>query len=153
MKKRLRRKKANLHKKRANACDDCHSQFVIRDFHIHHDENLGDFIVPGKHQECPRCGLARYTGEMWDILDRMKAERTRELLLKNYPPENSEYIGEDEMCELENCGKEESKDKFYYNRWVYYLDIGGKRFYLKKSYELFRQSRRPGFFDLTYRHK
>ena len=88
---------------------------------------------------------------MWAVLDRMKADRTRELLLQNYPPESSEYIDEDEMCRLENCGKEELEVKFNHNRWVYHLDIGGKRFYLKKSYELFKRNHKPGFFDLTYR--
>ena len=42
----------------------------------------------------------------------MKEDRTRELLLRNYPPESNVYISEDEMCRLENCSREELKDKF-----------------------------------------
>ena len=90
---------------------------------------------------------------MYDVLFKMKEKRIQELLLKNYPPETNEYISEDEMCHLENCNLEDLLQNTYFNRWVYHLDLNGSRRYLKQSYEIYKRTNRPGFFDLTYHHK
>ena len=153
MKKRIQRKLENRQYRIDNACSDCGTQLVIREFAKHHDKYLGDFVVPGTHQECPRCGLVRFQGDMYNVLFKMKEKRIKELLLKNYPPETNEYISEDEMCHLENCNLEDLLKNPYFNRWVYHLDLNGSRSYLKRSYELYKQTNRPGFFDLTYHHK
>ena len=136
-----------------NACSDCGTQLVIRSFAKHHDRYLGDFAVPGTHPECPRCGLARFPLGMYDVLFGMKEKRIRELLLKNYPPETNEYISEKEMCRLENCDPEELLQNTCFNRWIYHLDLNGSRSYLKRSYEIYKRTNRPGYFDLTYHHK
>lgn len=154
MKKRLLKKLNKKQQRIDNACSECGKQLIVAEFAKHHDNYLGDFIVPGVHRECPHCGSAEFASGMFDLLQCMKAERIKELLQKNYPIETNEYISADEMCRLEQCRMEELlKDDSYFNQWVYHLDLNGTRYYLKKSYQIYKLTNRPGWFDITYHHK
>jgi len=154
MKKRLLKKLNKRQQQIDNACSDCGKQLIVAEFVKHHDKYLGDFVIPGIHRECPHCGLAEFTSDISVLLQHMKAERTQELLQKNYPIETNEYISADEMCRLEQCSMEELlKEDSYFNLWVYSLNVNGTRYYLKRSYQIYKATNRPGWFDITYYHK
>lgn len=152
MKKRLKRKLANKKERIKNACYECGHQMTKNNVYTYHHKYLGDLTVFGEYKECNHCKKRFYGLDMIDICRKAEKERKKELLLKNYPPESNEYISEDEMCKLENCTKEELKNK-YINDLVYNLEINGNHLYLKKSYELYKEKNRPGWFDITYHHK
>ena len=157
MKKRLRKK---LEKQAAllefshmvQHCDECDAELIVKDREMIVEEDfLGSFILRGFHPVCPNGCEELYTSKLANDERRMTEARIQELLFKNYPPAKYEYIGMNEMAELENITIPELLERDLYFP-VFYLTRNHKRMYLKKSYELYKKnliSYHAGWFDIT----
>jgi len=155
MKKRIRRK---LEKRQALAefanmdeyCDECGAKFEIKDRAMTIKEDFfGEFTLKGFHPVCPNGCEELFTNKFFDDRKRMISERIHELLLKNYPLEKYEYISIDKMAELENCTVNELLNRPLWKFRVFYIVLKHKRYYLAKSYELYKKDGHTGWFNLT----
>ena len=157
MKKRLRKK---LEKQAAllefshmtQYCDECGAKMIVKDREMTvQEEFLGTFTLHGYHPVCPNGCEELYTSKMSNDERRMIEARIQELLLKNYPPEKYEYIGINEMTELENISVSELLERDLYLP-VFYIVRNHKRLYLRKSYDLYKTSvitYHAGWFNIT----
>lgn len=157
MKKRLRKK---LEKQAAllefshmiQYCDDCGAKMIVKDCDmIVEEEFLGKFTLHGYHPVCPNGCEELYTTRMANDERRMIEARIQHFLLKNYPPEKYEYIGINEMAELENVSITELLERDLYLP-VFYIVRNHERLYLRKSYDLYKTSAityHAGWFDIT----
>jgi len=154
MKKRIRRK---LEKQMAimefanmyQYCDECGAKCKIKDSEMMIKEDfLGAFVLRGFHPVCPNGCEEFYTNKFFDDRKRMIGERIQKLLLKNYPLKNYEYIDIDKMAELENCTVDDLLNRPTRKFRVFYAVLKRKRYYLAKSYELYKNEG-MGWFDIT----
>ena len=133
-------------------CDECGAEMVIKDREMIVEEDfLGTFVLRGYHPVCPNGCEEFYTNKMSRDERNMIKSRAQDLLLKNYPPEKYEYIGINEMAELENVSIAELLKRDLYFP-VFYIVRNHERLYLRKSYDLYKTSAvtyHAGWFDIT----
>ena len=158
MKKRIKRK---IEKKLAlldfsemtKYCNECNSKMVIKNSKmIVKEPFLGEITLTGCHPVCPNGCEEFYTSKMLMNEKRLIKMKMQDLLLKYYPQEKFEYISIDEMSKLENLTINEliKQDEEFLP--IFYIVKNKKRFYLKKSYDLFKKSclkYHAGWFDIS----
>lgn len=121
-------------------CDECGAEMIIKNSEMTIEEPfLGKFILSGYHPICPNGCEEFYTSKMFKDEKNMIKQRIQNLLLKNYPIEKYEYIRIDEMSKLENVNIDEllKRDEEFFP--IFYITKNKKRFYLKKSYDLYKK--------------
>lgn len=157
MKKRIRRK---LEKQQALAllerigenCGDCGTKYVVKDreMMITQDFLKGFcFFIKGFHPICVNCAESIYTNKLMDDERRCRIEVAQKFLWKNYSPAKYDYISIDKLAELEKKSQEELLEQDYLYFPIFFITMNRKRYYLKKSYEIYKKEGVNGWFDIT----
>lgn len=126
-------------------CPECNNEMIYRNVYHYMDDYIGEYDI----NNCPYNFCENCNSELVPLQSCLKIEefeqiKIEELLKKNFS--TSEYLSLKEISEMENKSEENVLNDHAFNIWVYH--INNPRLYLKKSYEIHKNTGNIGFLKL-----
>ena len=130
-------------------CYNCGNELTIKNIYHYKDEYIGQYDIENcEHHYCENCGDEYVPFESCLKIQQFEKVKISELLKENFPIETNEYLSAKDLAKLEKCQEIDILKSKCFNNFVYHTYFNGEKKYLKKSYEIHKQTGNIGFLKL-----